>query len=104
MITLLLLALLACSPPPPPPKVASPLPEEVVNTITIKVPADCPHLIVDVTSDETTDVTAACFVNNERTYFAHEEAPLFCTADDPSVEEFVKLEYIQDLPYLSSVH
>ncbi|MBI4438128.1 hypothetical protein HY631_04220 [Candidatus Uhrbacteria bacterium] len=55
MITLLLSCATAA-----PPEASDGISQE---TLTVRVPIDCPHLIVDVTSQETSDITVACFDN-----------------------------------------
>lgn len=103
MIAFLILVSLACETPQ---AVVSEaplvLPTEVVNTITIKVPSDCPHLIVDVMTTTHTNMTVACFSHETRTYFFHEEQPC-CAHDEQPRETQLTLQYVDDPPRLSSV-
>ena len=104
MIAFLLIFALACPTAPPPAKeVTDPSPDDVVNTITIKVPADCPHLIVDVLTDETADITVAYFSGGTRTYFAHEEQSLVCVSVDALQEQSLIIQSVTDSTRLSSV-
>lgn len=103
MILLALVVSLACETDP---AVVSEVPlappSVVVNAILVSVPSDCSHLIVDIMMTDQADISVACFDDVTRTYFFHEEQPLYC-ADEGSHETQLSLQYVDDSLHLSSV-
>ena len=102
MISLLFFVALSCDTQPPAKQGTLPSLKAVVNTITIKVPADCSHLIVDVVTHAQTDITVACFSQVSRTYLFHEVRPLLWQSEEQSYDKQLKLQYVDDPPVLSS--
>lgn len=69
----LLVACVTATPPVPvPAPVADPVP---APTITVVVPSNCSHLILDVNSSHESDLMIACFSGSERTFFKNERGP-----------------------------
>jgi len=75
----------ACAFAPPSPVVAPAEIPDVVPpaplSLTVMVPADCPHMIVDVDSTDASSLVIACFDGSNRTFFANQHGPPLGTAE-----------------------
>lgn len=88
-----LLACATAAPPPPPPEPPS-VPHG--ETVTVRVPSDCPHIIVDIVSGETSDVTVACFDRHSgRTHLQNYEAAPIGVAADPTRQDRLLVEFVE---------
>lgn len=74
----------------------APVPQEAVNLISVSVPVDCPHLIVDMVMSDQADITVACFSRGVQTHYSREERPLSCEPDSQSTQEWLTLQYADD--------
>ncbi len=88
-----LLACATAAPPPPPPEPPS-VPHG--ETVTVRVPSDCPHIIVDIVSGGTSDVTVACFDRHSgRTHLQNFEAVPIGVIVDPTREDRLVVEFVE---------
>lgn len=92
-MALLALVIFSCASPVSVPPVASPAEPTKTDALILVVPADCPHLIVDILSRETSDITIACFNGSSmRTFLDRQTGPPLGTfAADPNGR--VSVEY-----------
>lgn len=90
----MLALLLACATATSPAPVPEPVPEPAGETVTLRVPADCPHIIVDIVSGETSDVTVACFDRHSgRTHLENRQAVPIGVAVDPARQDRLVVEF-----------
>lgn len=74
--------------------VPAPVPDPPGETMTINVPPDCPHVIVDIVSDDTSDVTVACFDRySGRTYLESYRAMPIGVFADPVRKDKLVIEF-----------
>ncbi len=73
-------------PPVPPPR-----------TMTIEVPADCPHMmVVDIlsTSNHESEITVACFAQGGRTYMMTSTGPPVGSKNEPDIPTRLVIDYV----------
>lgn len=84
-----------------PPEVPTPVPATLGETVTVRVPSDCPHVVVDIASERTSDVTVVCFDrNSNQTHLERRQAaPIGVALGEPRQDRLV-LEFVarDDLP------
>lgn len=87
--------LLACVTAAPPAPKTEPVPEPAGETVTVRVPSDCPHIIVDIVSGTTSDVTVACFDRySGRTHLENHQAVPIGVAADPARKDRLVVEFV----------
>lgn len=92
----MLALLLACATavPPVPTLAPEPAPDPPGETVTIRVPPDCSHVIVDIVSNDTSDVTVACFDrHSSRTHLASYQAAPIGVSSDSSRRDRLVVEF-----------
>lgn len=92
----MLVFFLACTTTAPPAPVADPEPVVPEQTVTVRVPSDCPHIIIDIISAERSDVTVACFGRySGRTYLQSHEDVAIGVLVDPTRQDRLLVEFVE---------
>lgn len=93
----MILLLLACATGAPSEAPTTPTtssPTVTTETLTVRVPSDCPHILVDVISGSTSNVTVACFDQySTRTYFENYQSVPIGVAADRTLQDRLVVEF-----------